>query len=739
MINYEALAKHRADLKKELKDLLKSNQRVACVQPTGMGKSHIIAELCQEFKGKKLVLEPGNSIINYMEQFDIETPNTDYITYHSLLRPDIQDIVRKFKDYDYIFLDEMHRALAETWGTKLMDVLSSLDKITTYKLIGFSATPIRSDNRDAVEELFNNIQTKPYYLADAILDNLLPNIDYHTSIYEITDKQKKKLKLEDTPIAKAILSYDIDEGVSNLISEVIDLNKNHKIICFVDRINNIPEAVANIKKWFKVDINIFEAHSRYSENRNNKSLCDFQQTNGLNILFAVNILNEGVHIPGVDTVIFLRKTKSGIIYNQQLGRVISDNTKDPVVLDLVNNSLNLEWGYSMIFKDKIRDLKIQANELTCINGEKLKITTHQTDIINILNSIKTKTRILTQEDKDFLNKHSKEFTVKALASKLKCSTSAVYRYCISNNLKYKCSYEVREYENFIKEHEGEYTINELSSKLNIERHKVYNFCKSHKIKFKYETPRKSYLKINPEIASLIEHNISKFYLHELAEFLNISKGSLKQYCKKHNLKAKTKDIKPVSEDFKTFIKEHEGEYTTAELGKMFNMTNYNVYRYCYNHNIKFKPSKLKLSAKQLNFIKEHEGEYTTTELGKMFNVSTDYMYGYCKYHKIKTKVKASGIPEDFKTFIKEHEGEYTINELSEMFSINVKRLQDYCYYHNIKFKSNKVVAITPEIAQYIINNSGNFTLPEISKKFNIRLNTLHSFCKQHNIKYKKGR
>ena len=69
MIDYDGLQKHREKMKQDILDLLKTEQRVACVQPTGIGKSHCIAQLCNELKGKKLVLEPGTAVIDYMQEF----------------------------------------------------------------------------------------------------------------------------------------------------------------------------------------------------------------------------------------------------------------------------------------------------------------------------------------------------------------------------------------------------------------------------------------------------------------------------------------------------------------------------------------------------------------------------------------------------------------------------------------------------------------------------------------------
>ena len=240
MIDYEGLNKHRRETKEKILNILKEHNKVAVVRPTGYGKSHLIAELCNELPGKKLILEPGKEIINYMEKFNIEMTDTNYITYHSLLKPDMIELIKDFEQYDYIFLDEMHRALAEKWGNKLFNIFDALSKLNNkVKILGFSATPIRGDNKNVIEEMFNGVQIEPYYLADAILDNFLPIPDYHCGIYEIEDNDKKKMILKDEQLAKQILEYDIDASLSKMFRDNLDFSKEHKIICFVDKISNI--------------------------------------------------------------------------------------------------------------------------------------------------------------------------------------------------------------------------------------------------------------------------------------------------------------------------------------------------------------------------------------------------------------------------------------------------------------------------------------------------------------------
>ena len=58
----------------------------------------------------------------------------------------------------------------------------------------------------------------------------------------------------------------------------------------------------------------------------------------LKLLFSIDMLNEGIHVPNIDGVIMLRPTESPIIFKQQLGRALSvGHNSNPIVFDIVNN------------------------------------------------------------------------------------------------------------------------------------------------------------------------------------------------------------------------------------------------------------------------------------------------------------------------------------------------------------------------------------------------------------------
>ncbi|MCH5186456.1 MAG: Helicase associated domain protein, partial [Oscillospiraceae bacterium] len=64
---------------------------------------------------------------------------------------------------------------------------------------------------------------------------------------------------------------------------------------------------------------------------------DDESDDVLKILLCIDMLNEGVHIKGIDGVIMLRSTRSGNVFYQQLGRALSCSKSKPVIFDLVNN------------------------------------------------------------------------------------------------------------------------------------------------------------------------------------------------------------------------------------------------------------------------------------------------------------------------------------------------------------------------------------------------------------------
>lgn len=115
-------------------------QRVACVQPTGSGKSFLMAKLIEDNPKSRFFLLSTSHKINdqFKENLDEEMmKRLECNIYYNM--PGMKQEEMETLEPDYILLDEMHRALAKEWS-KGIKVL--LEMYPNAKILGLSATPL---------------------------------------------------------------------------------------------------------------------------------------------------------------------------------------------------------------------------------------------------------------------------------------------------------------------------------------------------------------------------------------------------------------------------------------------------------------------------------------------------------------------------------------------------------------------------------------------------------------------
>lgn len=229
-------------------------------------------------------------------------------------------------DFDYIIIDECHHATAETYK-----------KIITYFepefLLGITATPERMDGDD-VFSLFD--QNVPYELRlrDAIINGLVVPFHYYGIRDELIEYGVKETK------GHKFVEQFSDENHCEFIYQMIEKHRIQgqklKALAFCrDRAHAIRMSQA-MEEYYG---------TRYLTGKNSvgeriRAYKDLQDDNAdLEILFTVDILNEGVDIPAVNMVLFLRPTDSQTIFIQQLGRGLRnyEGKKYVTVLDFIGN------------------------------------------------------------------------------------------------------------------------------------------------------------------------------------------------------------------------------------------------------------------------------------------------------------------------------------------------------------------------------------------------------------------
>lgn len=230
--------------------------------------------------------------------------------------------------YDVVVIDEFHHAEARTYR-------QVLDHFKPQELLGLTATPERADGTD-VRSYFNGRTAAELRLWDALGADLLCPFHYF-AIADGTDLRA---------IQWSRGRYD-DSGLENLYTG----NDSRAAIV----LRELRDKVINVADMRGLGFCVSIAHAEYmtrvfneagvpartvsgttSPQDRSQSITDLRARR-VNILFTVDVFNEGLDIPEVDTVLFLRPTESSTIFLQQLGRGLRRTSTKAVltVLDFV--------------------------------------------------------------------------------------------------------------------------------------------------------------------------------------------------------------------------------------------------------------------------------------------------------------------------------------------------------------------------------------------------------------------
>jgi len=276
--------------------------------------------------------------------------NLEFMTYSKLMLCADSFSDRKF---DYIVLDEFHRCGASQWGKGVQKLLF---KHPEAKVLGLSATNVRylDGQRDMAEELFEGCVASKMTLGEAMAEKILPAPRYVVSMYSY-QKELERLrervkngrdsslrKQNEELLEKLRRSLEQANGLETVFARHMK-EREGKYIVFCSGKNHMEEMISHAKEWFcLVDRKPHIYRVSYDDFGAEKQFKAFQKDESchLKLLFCIDMLNEGVHVEGVDGVILLRPTVSPTLYLQQIGRGLAagrGKKGQPVIFDIVNN------------------------------------------------------------------------------------------------------------------------------------------------------------------------------------------------------------------------------------------------------------------------------------------------------------------------------------------------------------------------------------------------------------------
>lgn len=327
--------------------MLTERNYTCIIHPTGTGKAVIISQFIGDNPKKRhLVLAPNILIFSEIRKH-IRGVTFNQMTYQSLADCFYEDVQK----YDYIYLDEFHRIGAKTWGKSVTALLAINEEA---KVIGTSATPIRylDKGRDMAAEIFDRSVASEISLCRAILEGILPSPRYVSALYSISDEYSAVVKrIEESKhkdkrilarqLERNVIDWQKSSGIDVVLKKYLTLNRK-KIIVFCSDFNHVTRAQGILMPIFREiysEVDPLVIYSKFGRGKNNKTVSAFLSRGvAARVVFAVDMLNEGLHSDDISTVILFRETISPIIFYQQIGRCFSmDQKEQPLIFDLVNN------------------------------------------------------------------------------------------------------------------------------------------------------------------------------------------------------------------------------------------------------------------------------------------------------------------------------------------------------------------------------------------------------------------
>lgn len=260
--------------------------------------------------------------------------------------------------YDYIIVDEFHHAAATSYHQLLSYYQPQI-------LLGLTATPERMDGKDILAYFDQRIAAE-IRLPEAIERSLLCPFQYFgvTDTVDLDDLKWTRGGYEKTSLSKV---YTGDSQRTMMILQALT-----RYVTDLAEVKGLGFCVSKEHAAYMADmfnqahipaISLTSDSGEEERDTAKRKLADGEVW----FIFVVDLYNEGVDIPEINTILFLRPTESLTIFLQQLGRGLrlSDNKECLIVLDFIgqaNQKYNFEEKFAALLANATKNVQREIKE-----------------------------------------------------------------------------------------------------------------------------------------------------------------------------------------------------------------------------------------------------------------------------------------------------------------------------------------------------------------------------------------
>ncbi|MEO8495816.1 MAG: DEAD/DEAH box helicase family protein [Planctomycetota bacterium] len=345
-----SLRPYQEDVSERFRRALIDTGRAQIVLATGLGKTVVMAEVVADLlrdncveDGRVLVLAHTRSLVDQLHKaFWHQLPK--WVPTHQLVESEfptfwdgitfatVQSALANLEQlprFGLILVDEAHHIGADMFQQAIQELKPPM-------LGGVTATPWRGDGYD-IDEILGPALVK-IGIAEGLQQGFLSDVDYRLLADNLNweaVQQMSRHRYSITQLNKRLIIPTRDEEAARVVKQVFDEEKRRAGIVFSPTIVHAQEFAAMLRRYgFRA-----EAISSETRPRDRDVLMSRLRAGQLDFVTTVDLFNEGVDVPDVDMLIFLRATHSRRIFVQQLGRGLrlSPGKSKVVVLDFVTD------------------------------------------------------------------------------------------------------------------------------------------------------------------------------------------------------------------------------------------------------------------------------------------------------------------------------------------------------------------------------------------------------------------
>jgi superfamily II DNA or RNA helicase len=344
------LREYQENASSRFREALLDTGRAQLVLATGLGKTVVMAEVVADLyrdslikENRALVLAHTRELVDQLHkafwyQLPSWVPTQQFsegecpVHWDGITFATIQSVISRLDElpsFGLILVDEAHHVGADTFRR-------AINVLAPPMLGGVTATPWRGDAFD-IDEILGQPLVK-IGIGEGLQQGFLSEVDYRLLADNLDwnfVQEASTHKYSITQLNRKLIIPTRDEQAARLIKQAFESEGRRAAILFSPTIAHAKSMAAMMRRY---GVRTEPIYGDLPPRERDKLMTRFR-AGQLDVLTSVDLFNEGVDVPDVDLIVFMRTTHSRRIFVQQLGRGlrVSPGKKNVIVLDFVTD------------------------------------------------------------------------------------------------------------------------------------------------------------------------------------------------------------------------------------------------------------------------------------------------------------------------------------------------------------------------------------------------------------------